>query len=238
MSDYIEVVVIVEGKTEQIFIEALLAPYLAHKNIFLTATQVSKPGQKGGDVRFDRVKKDLELHLKQRSDTYVTTLVDYYGTSGWPGLDEVPPQATAEVIAETVNAATKAKVVKLFDAQRAEDRFIPNMAIHEFEAFHFSDSAVLASALDIPEETVVAVLNECGEPEAINNNRETAPSKRLDHLSKSDKFPKTTTGIAIAKEIGIETIRKKCPVFNAWLETFEEILMIKERDKKGDLNYE
>jgi hypothetical protein len=91
---YIEVVAIVEGKTEQIFIEALLAPYLAQKNIFLTATQVSKPGQKGGDVSFERVKKDLELHLKQRSDTYVTILVDYYGTKEWPGMDKVTSRAT------------------------------------------------------------------------------------------------------------------------------------------------
>ena len=33
MSDYIEVVPIVEGKTEQIFVQSVLAPYLAQKNI-------------------------------------------------------------------------------------------------------------------------------------------------------------------------------------------------------------
>jgi hypothetical protein len=115
-------------------------------------------------------------------------------------------------------------VVELFAEQRAEQRFIPNMAIHEFEAFHFSDSSVLASELNISEDAVAVVLAECGEPEAINNNRETAPSKRLDEWSRRGKFPKTTTGIAIAKAIGIETIRQKCPIFNVWLESFEEIL--------------
>jgi Domain of unknown function (DUF4276) len=68
MSNYINVVAIVEGKTEQIFIEQILKPYLAEKMIFMSATQVTKPGQKGGDVRFSRIKKDLELHLKQRQD--------------------------------------------------------------------------------------------------------------------------------------------------------------------------
>lgn len=224
MSDYIEVVAIVEGKTEQIFIESLLAPYLAQKNIFITATQVSKPGQKGGDVRFERVKRDLELHLKQRSDTYVTTLVDYYGTKEWPGLEKVQHETRPAKIAEILNSATKEKVESLFNAVRADKRFIPNMSIHEFEAFHFSDSSVLASELDISEAKVIAVIKECGEPEAINNSHETAPSKRLDKWAKNGEFPKTTTGIAIAKVIGIGAIREKCPVFNAWLLTLEKIL--------------
>jgi len=77
MSNYIEVIAIVEGKTEQIFIESILAPYIGHKNIGIRATQVSKPGQKGGDVRFSRVKRDLEHNLRQRTDTYVTTFIDY-----------------------------------------------------------------------------------------------------------------------------------------------------------------
>jgi hypothetical protein len=74
MSEYIEVMVIVEGKTEQMFIERILAPYLGHKNIGMRATQVSKPGQKGGDVRFSRVQKDLGNHLKQRSDVYIRSV--------------------------------------------------------------------------------------------------------------------------------------------------------------------
>jgi len=79
MNNYIEVIVIVEGKTEQTFIESILAPYLGLKYIGMRATQVSKPGQKGGDVKFTRVKKDVRNHLKQRRDTYISTFVDYYG---------------------------------------------------------------------------------------------------------------------------------------------------------------
>ena len=48
MNNFIEVMAIVEGRTEQAFIERVLAPYLANKNIFIRATQISKPGQKGG----------------------------------------------------------------------------------------------------------------------------------------------------------------------------------------------
>lgn len=72
-------IAIVEGKTEQVFVESVCKRHLAQQNIFISATQVSKPGQKGGDVRFSRVGRDIERHLKQRPDTCITTLVDYYG---------------------------------------------------------------------------------------------------------------------------------------------------------------
>lgn len=224
MSDFIEVIAIVEGKTEEIFINSLLKPYLAQKMVFMSATQVSKPGQKGGDVKFERVKKDLELHLKQRADTYVTTLVDFYGVREWPGIDLVPANASPARIAEIVNGATQATVVELFAAQRADRRFIPHMAIHEFEALLFSDSVSLATELDIAEEKIKAVLNECGEPEAINNNPVTAPSKRLDGWSQNGEFPKTTTGIAVARSIGIQKMREQCPLFDAWLKRLEAIV--------------
>ncbi len=50
------------------------------------ATQVSKPGQKGGDVKFVKVRNDIIRHLKQREDTIVTLFLDYYGLAecrGW-----------------------------------------------------------------------------------------------------------------------------------------------------------
>ena len=59
--------------------------------------------------------------------------------------------------------------------------------------------------------------------EVINNSPETAPSKRLDKWSKNGEFPKTTTGIAIARSIGIPQMREKCPLFNSWLERFESL---------------
>ena len=223
MSDYIEVIAIVEGKTEQIFIESILAPYLGYKGIGIRATQVSKPGQKGGDIRFSRVKRDLELHLKQRADTYVTTFIDYYGNMEWPGLDLVSPQALPAQIAETINEATKRQVYSLFSGQQAERRFIPFVAVHEFEALLFSDARTLAAQLGIDESTVTSVISETGSPEAINNSPQTAPSKRLDSWSANGKFLKTTMGIKIAQAIGIEKIRKKCHLFDGWLTRFEEI---------------
>ncbi len=225
MSNYINVVAIVEGKTEQIFIEQILKPYLAEKMIFVSATQVTKPGQKGGDVRFARIRKDLELHLKQRQDTYVTTLVDYYGTKEWPGLDKVAPNWRPDQIAQCINNATKAEVDKSFGQLESNRRFIPFMAMHEFEALLFSDSAVLADDLNIQVQEITKVLAQCGEPEAINNSPQTAPSKRLDDWSRNGKFAKVTNGNAIALKIGIPKMREKCPLFDAWIKEFENIVL-------------
>jgi hypothetical protein len=94
--------------------------------------------------------------------------------------------------------------------------------VHEFEALLFSDAGTLARHLGIDESKVVTVLSECGSPEAINNNPLTAPSKRLNAWS-NGKFLKTTMGVTIANEIGIERIRNECPLFNEWLKIFEEI---------------
>lgn len=79
VNDFLEVVVLVEGQTEQKFVNEVLSPYMAAKNIFLTPIVISKKGQKGGDVKFQRVKTDICNHLKQRNDTIISTFVDYYG---------------------------------------------------------------------------------------------------------------------------------------------------------------
>ena len=221
MNDYANVIAIVEGKTEQIFVESVLAAYLAEKNIYISATQVSKPGQKGGDVKFSRTIKDIGNHLKQRTDTYVCTFVDYYGIKEWPGVDNVPLQATPAQIAGTVNTATKTAVADSYPGLQTERRFISYLAVHEFEALLFSCSETLATKKGIKTDLVNDVLNACGEPEAINNHPTTAPAKRLDAWSQGGKFKKTTTGIAIARSIGIPAMREKCPVFNAWIESLE-----------------
>lgn len=224
MSKPMNVIAVVEGKTEQLFIESILAPYLALKSIFIRATQISKPGQKGGDVKFERAQRDIGAHLKQRSDTYVTLFVDYYGIhSDWPGVSSLSPQAAPAWIAQTINTATRAAAMELYGDQRADLRFVPFVAVHEFEALLFSDPQKLAAGLGVGAGQVQAILDTFGAPEAINNDPNSAPSKRLDALSKTRKFRKNTTGITIAQDIGIEKMRENCPLFHDWLLELEQI---------------
>ncbi|MDM8525126.1 DUF4276 family protein [Desulfococcaceae bacterium HSG8] len=220
MNNFAEIVAIAEGKTEQIFIQEIVSPYLAGKGIYITPIIISKPGQKGGDVKFARVRNDIELHLKQRADTFLTLFIDYYGIrSDWPGFTEAKKQSVPDAKAEKINTATKDQVNKLFGDHGSERRFIPYVAMHEFEAMLFSDPEKLADQLQVPLSAIDRILTECGEPEKINDSPHSAPSKRLKKLS--SRFRKTSKGIAIAKATGLVKIRENCPIFNKWLTEIE-----------------
>lgn len=224
MSDFAEVTVIVEGRTEQIFVESLLGPYLGTKNIFIRATQVTKPGQKGGDVQFSRVLRDIGKFLKQRSNLYITTMVDYYGVRDWPGLENTSTNLSSLEIEKIVSSATVKAVENEFPEYNVATRFVPYMAMHEFEALLFCDPAILSASLGVPKPKIIKILQRFSSPEDINNSIKTAPSKRLDNLSENGLFAKTTMGIDIARKIGIVSMRRKAPIFDAWLRRLESLV--------------
>ena len=222
MSSYAEVVVLVEGQTEQQFIKELLAPYMVDRGVYLTPIIFYKPGEKGGDVKFARAINDIEKHLKQRHDTWVTLLVDYYGIkSDWPGYDESKRQIDHVKKTDILCQATADEVERVFSEQNQNRRFIPYFSMYEIEALYFSDPACLAERLGVSQQRIDEILTECGEPEKINDNSATAPSKRIERLS--IRFKKTSTGIAIAREMGIPKMRDACPLFSAWLSKLESL---------------
>ena len=224
MSKHVSAYIIVEGPTEQIFVRNVLSPYLGSKNIFLSPVLIGKSGYKGGNVSLARITKDVGNFLKQRPDTLITTMIDYYGLSGeWPG------RRLNKNEQNTLTAVQKAKrvedgLINSIQAQHpkidVEHRFIPFFVMHEFEALLFSNPAILARKLSIPQKTVQEIMAECKEPEEINDSFQTAPSKRIQNLV-SGKYRKTTQGSTIAQEIGLVQIRSNCPHFNHWLQILE-----------------
>ena len=222
MSRIVEVMALVEGQTEKIFIQNILSPYLAQTEVYVTPIILKKPGQKGGDVRFSRAKNDIEHYLKQRQKTWLTLLVDYSGIKGdWPGYQESKRETRHALKARVLNDATRKQVNELFGDQDSQRRFIPYVSMFEFEALLFSDANILAKKLNLQLKDVIEILSQCGEPEKINDNPRTAPSKRLEVLS--DSFRKTATGISIAREIGIDRMRASCPIFDEWIIKLENL---------------
>lgn len=222
MNRLVEVVALVEGQTEKIFIQKLLRPHLEPKNVYVTPIILTKPGQKGGDVRFSRAKNDVKHHLMQRKETKLTLLVDYYGIKGdWPGYEESKRETQHTLKARVMNEATRKRVNELFGNHDSQRRFIPYVSMFEFEALLFSDAEILTRKLNVPKRHVDKILSQCGEPEKINDNPQTSPSKRLETLS--DRFKKTTTGVSIAREIGIARMRASCPIFNEWVTRLENL---------------
>lgn len=223
MSSYAEVVVLVEGQTEQRFIREVLAPYMAVQGIYLTPIVLSKQGQKGGDVRFSRAKNDIREHLWQRPDTCITLMVDYYGIkSDWPGYVKSREQTNHTNKAKIINQATAMEVTQLFPNQRPTRRFIPYVSMHEIEALYFSNPDCLASHLGVERKRIDQILREYPNPEAINDDFSTTPSRRLESLSR--RFKKISTGIAIAQEVGISRMREVCSLFDTWLTELESLV--------------
>ena len=214
---YKEVIVLVEGQTENIFIETVLKPFLQTDNIYLTPTILSKPGQRGGDVKFNRAKGEIRNHLKQRNDTWVTTMVDYYGLDkNWPGYSEAQNKNTNADKAKTIKTATLEGISELCKKDKLnERRFIPYFSMHEFEALLFSDVDTLSQKLIIDLKKIRKIVKNYGGPESINNNKNTCPSAQIKKLKRD--FRKTTIGIDIIKAIGVEKISQACPLFGGWI---------------------
>lgn len=221
MNKFVEVYAIVEGPTEAKFIKEVLAPYLGSKHVFISGIIAAKPGQKGGDIRFDRFKNDIGRQLKQRGDTYVTQFIDFYGIKEWPEYTAIRKLTPHTMRAERFYAATGAALQPLFSDQDVERRFIPYVCMHEFEALLFSDTIKLATYLGVDSKQIENIVTSCGEPERINDSDQTAPSKRIKNLN--IRYGKTSTGITIAQAIGIDTMREQCPLFHAWLMKLENL---------------
>jgi len=217
------VYVVVEGQTEQTFIRELLAPLLSYKGIYLHPALIGKPGHKGGDIRFERAITDIGNLLKQRFNIYVSTMFDYFRIErDWPGRKSIKNNDSAFEKARKMEHETLSVILKEYPDQNVEKRFIPYISMHEFEALLFSDTNILAQIINTDPINIENILKECGEPEEINDNELTAPSKRLQSLCYR-KYRKVAMGKIIANSIGINTIRKRCPHFNEWLSKLESL---------------
>src|SRR5436305_10286562 len=88
----IDVIVVAEGQTEETFVRDVLAPLFGARDIFLYARPIatSKRGR-GGALSRDRVLSFLRKTLRERAETYVTTLFDLYGLRpDFPGVAAAP----------------------------------------------------------------------------------------------------------------------------------------------------
>ena len=214
------VLILVEGQTEEAFVRDILGPYLWNFNVFCTPKVATTkrvaagPDFKGGIVSYGKLKFDIKCLLEDSSARLVTTMIDYYGFSS-----RVPFK---NKITGT-NCFQRVKVLeKLFADDIRDRRFSPYLQIHEFEAMIF----VAPLELDRVSHTLTSaellkVKEKFKSPEEINDNPETAPSKRIIRVFPS--YRKTAHGPLITRRIGLEKILKQCKHFNQWVSTLEKL---------------
>lgn len=106
-------------------------------------------------------------------------------------------------------------------------RIFERRRLHQFEALLFSDPDIMQEWLSIDEPSIrkgafQKILTEFkGNPEMINDSRQTAPSKRI--LEICTGYDKVLHSEIILEDIGLTQIREKCPHFNSWLTKLEEL---------------
>ena len=96
---------------------------------------------------------------------------------------------------------------------------------YEFEGLLFSDVSTFESLVDVPVASVKAlhdIRTRFYTPEDINDNRDTAPSKRIEKVM--PRYNKVVHGSLLAEATGLDTIRSECPRFTTWVERLESLV--------------
>lgn len=213
--------IIVEGQTEESFIDKVLAPALWHREIYLTPIILGVPGHKGGNVNYARVKKDILLHLRQDPAAYCSTMLDLYALGdGFPGVPP-PPHLTGLQKASVRELAIYQDIVASAPETRPDLRFYPYLQVHEYEGLLFSDPDAFARGLgqQVLSGRLRAIRDAFATPEDINDDPQSAPSKRV--LAVYGSYRKVIEGTVAAQEVGVATMRQQCPHFHQWVSRLE-----------------
>lgn len=215
-----EVIVIVEGQTEEAFIKRVVAPIFRPKQIYLKPFLMSTSSTgKGGAINFDRLKINVRNSLRGNSTAVLTTFLDLYGLdSSFPNFEQAKHYTDVYQRVDVLEQALHQALVDYAGCR--PNRIIPYIQPYEFEGLLFSDVEQLCS-IEPTWQRSQAILqrmrDEVDSPEHINNGFSTKPSKRLeDNLH--PQYKKTTHGPRIAKHIGVERMEQECAHFKSWMD--------------------
>ena len=222
----------VEGQTEETVVRDVLGPHLGCRGYSsVTAMPMGhalRRSHRGGSRSWQSVRKGIVCHLKQDRQVVATTMVDYYGmpqsgSKQWPGRDDAARLAF-EQRAETIQDALARDIQNDMGTGFDPDRFIPYVSMHEFEALLFSDCMGFEDSVGHSGigRKMQEILDQFGSPEAIDDSYTTAPSKRI--LALLPSYDKVTMGATAIRDIGLESIRRRCPNFAGWLSRLEAVV--------------
>lgn len=225
---------LVEGFSEANLVRRLLAPHLAHRGVDMYAPMVTtrrdrKAGKvyKGG-ANFQHIRNDLERLVRQwrhDPDVWLTTLFDVYGLpSDFPRRDEGYA---------IQNHRTKARFLEERLAEVAAEmnapRFVPHLALHEFETLLLANVPALETLFLDQEREIQALAGEIAsfsDVEAINHTTHGAPSQRIaNHITvyRAYKANDQSGAINVLEVVGIDQLRERCQHFSEWIAHLENL---------------
>lgn len=222
MKNLKRLVIIVEGETEVKFCKKILFPFLPQENK-KNCFKIKKTN--GGLVNYNHLKGDIQNCINQ-NNILLTTMIDFYELpQNFPNYQNCMKQETTDRKISCLKQAIYNDISNNGN-KNYTNIFIPYIAKHEFEALVFADISILKNHFEKNEfnQTELEKLKKIPNiaPEEINNNRNTAPSKRLKRIKNG--YSKTIDGIAIIEKTGIEALLQKCPRFKKWVEEIKQKL--------------
>ena len=204
----IRLAISVEGPTEEEFVNRLIVGHLRSKGI------ETRPVSLGGDITVSKLAREMVNLFWQRYH-FVTSLVDFYG------FRDKGNQTICQL-----EQAVFDEVDRLIRRSWDQRAVFPYVQRHEFEGLLFSDVAGF-STLGIPGidaaclQSLRRIRDHFETPEDINDDRDTAPSKRVEALI--PRYRKRLHGPLVAEATGLERIRAECPRFDGWVRRLEAL---------------
>jgi len=213
--------ILVEGPTEILFVNEVLKLHFYERGIYIKPFLFQKAG---GVPKYSISQKQILNTIRSDPSCFCTTMVDFYGMpTNWPGREQANRCQGCAEKADMVEGSILEDIAGHLGNSFNPLRIVPYVQMHEFEALLFSSPAKLAESLGIEKSipTFMAIRNEFSNPEEINDNYDTCPSRRIEGVFQG--FKKTINGITAASRIGLETMRQECPHFNEWITKLEDI---------------
>ena len=205
----IRLAISVEGPTEEEFVKHFLADPLRKRGVEPTPILLGRARNRsdGGNVSVEQLVREM-AHLRRNFDA-VTSLVDFYGfrRKGDKTVDELE-----EDLRQKLGHPWHQKKV------------FPYVQRHEFEGLLFSDVDAFTKLIGVSHTSIQALRNirsQFPTPEDINDNENTAPSKRIKKVI--PQYEKKVDGPLLAMEIGLDKIRTECSRFDDWVTSLESL---------------
>ena len=222
--------IIVEGSSEENFVNDVLRGHLASLKIYVSARKIrtgwdrinAKPA-KGGLLKYIKFRNDVLRWIesdKNRPNTFYTSFIDLYA---FPKDSESP---YSEQIQKVVDPYQKIEELETAIGKNIDHaNFIPYVQLHEFESLLLVEPDKLLSMYPDAQTGITRLKKEIGtmKPEEINESVHTAPSKRIIKYIPNYEFQKAQVGPLVAEDIGLHLLREKCPHFNEWITKLEKL---------------
>jgi hypothetical protein len=222
--------IIVEGSTEETFVNDVMVQHFAPLNIFVSARKIrtgwdrvnSKPA-KGGLLKYIKFRNDVLRWIESdrgRANTFYTSFIDLYA---FPKDDQSPYTKQIQNIVDHYQRITALEVAIAQDINHPG--FIPYVQLHEFEALLLVAPDRLITMYPDAQSGIKVLKENIGKtkPEEINESQKTAPSKRIIKYLPEYEGQKAQVGPLVAGDIGLPALRKNCPHFNDWITKLEKI---------------